>query len=318
MNTLRAGARPKVVAVAIAILMCFVFNPDAGRPLADTSIAIAADQSSGGCALPNYPDASCTGVPVGTPLTVVNGSMTIGTANAIVENKDVRGCITVTAPGVTIRNVRVSGRCIFGIRYENTSGSRLIIQDTEISCEGEFTGIYSANFTAIRVNIHDCENGLSIGRNVTLQDSYIHDLVNIGDNHADGIQMTDGSTGVIIQHNRIYATNGTSAIISPSQSTLGTIIRDNLFAGGAYALYCRQRGPGGQQIVNNHFSTLFYPKVGAFGPWTECGDEAQVSGNVYHETGLLLSGQSGPAPPRAPTNVRIIGWLSLFEARPFS
>jgi hypothetical protein len=266
-------------------------------------VSVAA-QVSGNCALPNYPDESCTGVPPGTSLIVVNGEMTVNTANAIIENRAVR-CITVTAPGVTIRNVRVTGPCIIGIRHENSSGARLTIQDTEISCGDEFSGISSSNFTAIRVNIHDCENGLSIGRNVTLLDSYIHDLNNEGDNHADGIQMTDGSTGVVIQHNRIYANNGTSAIISPSNSTLGTIIRDNLFAGGAYTLYCRQNGPGGQQIVNNRFSTIFYPRSGAGGPWTECGDEAVVTGNVYHETGQLLPGQTGPAPPSAPTNLRV-------------
>jgi len=239
-------------------------------------------------------------------LSVMNGDVTISTANAIFENKDVRGCITVAAPGVTIRNVRIAAPCIFGILNNAGSGSRLLVQDTDISCGGEFTGISSSNFTAIRVNIHDCENGLSIGSNVTLQDSYIHDLVNIGDNHADGIQMTAGSTGVVIQHNRIYASSGTSAIISPSQSTLGTIIRDNLFAGGAYTLYCRQAGPGGQQVINNHFSTIFYPKVGAFGPWTDCQDEAVVSGNVYHESGQLLAGQSTLPVPAAPTSVRII------------
>jgi len=260
--------------------------------------------ASGSCALPNYPDASCTGVPPGTVLTVVNGGMTISTANAIVDSKDIRGCVTVNAPGVTIRNSKVTGRCIFGIQNNSTSGARLTVQDTEISCEGEFTGISSRNFTAIRVNVHDCENGLHVDGNVTLQDSYIHDLVNEGDNHADGIQMTE-ALGVVIQHNRIYASNGTSSIINPSNGTLGTIIRDNLFAGGAYSLYCRQKGPGGQQIIGNHFSTYFYPKVGAYGPWTDCGDEAVVSGNVYHETGQLLPGQTSIETPAAPTNLQV-------------
>jgi hypothetical protein len=108
--------------------------------------------------------------------------------------------------------------------------------------------------------------------------------------------MWDTATGVTIQHNRIYANNGTSAIISPSAGTLGTVIKDNLFAGGAFTLYCRQAGSGAQQIVNNHFSTTFYQTVGEYGPWTDCEDEAEVSGNVYHETGELLPGQP-PLPP---------------------
>ncbi len=305
MKKSRASAYLTIATLAASLLPA-VGLPTAFFPVGNLVVSVAAQSSDRGCALPDYPDASCTGVRSAAALSVVNGNVTISTANSIYADKDVRGCITVTAPGVTIRNVRVSDRCIFGIRNESTSGARLIVEDTEISCEGEFTGISNSNFTARRVNIHDCENGLSIGRDVTLEDSYIHDLVNEGDNHADGIQMTDGSTGVLIQHNRIYASSGTSAIISPSQSTLGTVIRDNLFAGGAYTLYCRQDGPGGQRIINNHFSTLFYPKVGAFGPWTDCQDEAQVTGNVYHETLQPLPGQTSTVtPPGPPTNVRI-------------
>ena len=40
-------------------------------------------------------------------------------------------------------------------------------------------------------------------------------------------------------------------------------------------------------MIDNHFSTIFYPKVGAYGAWTDCEDE-DVRGNVYHETGQPL------------------------------
>ncbi|HSX43541.1 MAG TPA: DUF4082 domain-containing protein, partial [Candidatus Saccharimonadales bacterium] len=49
------------------------------------------------CPLPKYPDATCTGVPAGTSLTVVSGDMNISTANTVVDSKDIRGCIDVTA-----------------------------------------------------------------------------------------------------------------------------------------------------------------------------------------------------------------------------
>src|SRR2546427_3410110 len=54
-----------------------------------------------------YPDATNTGVPAGTALTVVNGDVTISTAGMIYENKDVRGCITVNAANVIIRKSKV-------------------------------------------------------------------------------------------------------------------------------------------------------------------------------------------------------------------
>ncbi|MEJ0073161.1 MAG: hypothetical protein WDN27_03740 [Candidatus Saccharibacteria bacterium] len=63
------------------------------------------------------------------------------------------------------------------------------------------------------------------------------------------------------------------------------MIQDNLIAGGGYALYCVQGGSGNNfRVINNHFSTIFVRTVGGYGPWTECNDETQVSGNVYNET----------------------------------
>ena len=79
------------------------------------------------------------------------------------------------------------------------------------------------------------------------------------------------------------------AAIGFNSSAYGTVlIKNNLLAGGAYTLYCPKGGIPGFQVIDNRFSTLFYPKVGAYGPATDCAGET-TSGNVYHETGLPLS-----------------------------
>jgi hypothetical protein len=239
--------------------------------------------------------------------------MTISTANAIVDSKDIRGCVEVTATGVIIRKSKITCTTrLYAVDTIDVAGTWLTIQDSEISCGYRLSthAIGEEQITVLRNNIYGCENGFDVNKNMAIQDNYIHDLYQgngSDDPHTDGIQMWNTATNVIIQHNRIYANNGTSAIISPSQGTLGTIIRDNLFAGGAYTLYCRQNGPGGQQVVNNRFSTIFYPRSGAGGPWTECEDEALVTGNVYHETGQPLPGQTmtGTA-PSVPTGLRVI------------
>jgi hypothetical protein len=50
--------------------------------------------------------------------------------------------------------------------------------------------------------------------------------------------------------------------------------------------HAQQGGSGNNyRVINNHFSTVFYPTVGAYYPWVECEDEAQVTGNVFHESG---------------------------------
>ena len=58
--------------------------------------------------------------------------------------------------------------------------------------------------------------------------------------------------------------------------------------GRRYTLYCNSPGAGtNYRVINNHFSRKFSPKVGYFGLSTDCADETQ-SGNVYHETGRPL------------------------------
>ena len=78
---------------------------------------------------------------------------------------------------------------------------------------------------------------------------------------------------------------GTSAIISHSASD-DVLIEGNLLAGGAYTLYCPYANGSttNYRVINNHFSTQFSPKVGAFGASSDCSDEV-LSGNVLHETG---------------------------------
>ena len=66
------------------------------------------------------------------------------------------------------------------------------------------------------------------------------------------------------------------------------MIVNNLLAGGAYTLYCPQTSTVNFRIVDNHFSTVYSPNVGEYGPAKDCDGEIQ-SGNVYHETGAPLT-----------------------------
>jgi len=250
---------------------------------------ISAPPSSGACALPAYPDASCTGVPPGTTLTSRSGDITISTKGTVLSGLDIHGCVNVITTGVVIRNSRIS--CTGGyVVYSHTDGS-VRIEDSEINCANtRGTAIGDTNVTALRVDIQGCENGFDVDGNFVVEDSYIHDLFQSAEAHTDGLQLTDVAHDITIRHNRIYANDGTSAIISASVGAVNILIDSNLMAGGAYTLYCRQHGAGtNYRVINNHFSTIFYPKVGAYGPWTECADET-LSGNVYQQSGQ-------PVPP---------------------
>ena len=112
------------------------------------------------------------------------------------------------------------------------TGTPLLLEDTEIDCQNTpGTAISETNVTARRLNIHGCENGLNINQNVTVEDSYIHDLYNSAEAHSDGIQFATGHlldgqivpgvVNVTIRHNTIYGMGadgsfGTSAIIDHS------------------------------------------------------------------------------------------------------
>ncbi|MDB5179194.1 MAG: hypothetical protein JWN01_1137 [Patescibacteria group bacterium] len=252
------------------------------------------------CPLPAYPSASCTGVPAGTSLTVVNGGMTISIAGTVISGKDINGCIDVRAPGVVIKNSKI--HCVNIIITLNAgalTGTRLTVQDSEMYCNATGgsaadggTAISGANFNAYRLNIYNCENGFDADSDATIQDSYVHDLYQSAAAHTDGLQSSNG-TNLIINHNTIYANDGTSSININNSSggphTTNATVSNNLLGGGAYTLYCPIPSTTNFNVTNNHFSRLFYTKVGNYGPSSDCNTNEIKSGNVYHETGLPVT-----------------------------
>lgn len=239
------------------------------------------------CPLPAFPSAACTGVPAGTNLTVVDGDVEVDTANTVIDGQDIRGCVLVNAPGVVVRRSKMN--CVAS-EADSYSGAAVVLEDVEIDCGNSkgTTAVGDYNFTVRRANIHSCENGFDVDGRVRIEDSYIHDLLRYDpaeDPHTDGIQITPVGNDITIVHNTIYAGDGTSAIIT-NDLVSNVLVKDNLMAGGAYTLYCPQGGRGtNYRVVGNHFTTQFSPSVGAYGPWTECEDEAEVTGNVFHESG---------------------------------
>lgn len=249
-----------------------------------------------------FPDATNTGVPAGTTLTAYTGPSTISTAGTVIDGKTL-GCIRINAPGVTIRNSKISCAGGIAVSVDDKGGpaaNRLLLVDVEITCQNTGgTGISEAHYVVRRAHIHGCENGLDVNQNVLIEDSYIHDLFGGNDAHADGIQLAwhwNGSAyvccakNVTIRHNTIYSVHadgslGTATVIMNPNADENVLIEGNLLAGGAATVYCNRPGTGiNVRLVDNHFSTRFSPKVGAYMASDDCGDET-LSGNVFHETG---------------------------------
>lgn len=56
-----------------------------------------------------YPDASNTGVPVGTVLTQISGRQELRTQNMVVQNSLINGDVVAMAPGIIVRRCKIIG-----------------------------------------------------------------------------------------------------------------------------------------------------------------------------------------------------------------
>lgn len=210
------------------------------------------------------------------------------------DAKDISGPVTVEASGVVIKNSRIHGNSSDDYGVYVRSGSVQIV-DSEIY--GFANGIGFNNWTAIRVNLHGVtDDGVKLGSNVRLQDSWIHDMTPGAGAHADGGQMQNGVTNLVVTHNNIdmAGTSGelgnAALFLAPDlgPSSAGPVtVTNNWLAGGNYTLYCVD-GNNGQYFVKNITITgNRFAREFRYGPATVNVPITQ-SGNVWDDTGAPL------------------------------
>jgi len=232
-----------------------------------------------------YPDKTNTGVPAGTTLTKVSGEMKIDTPNAVIDGKDIDGCVTVTAPGVTIRRSKINCNSYYGILASGAAvangAARLSVEDVEVVCGGNTTAIGDANVTVKRAYLHGCENGFDLDHDATVEDTYITDVVEVNGGHGDGMQFAGTVSNIVVRHNTIIVGPVTSAVNRTGETT-SLLVEDNLLAGGAYTLYC-PRVPvasGAFTAINNRFGDYVY------GHTDSCGESGVVFTGNYEDSTL--------------------------------
>ena len=209
--------------------------------------------SSGGTT--TFPDATSTGVPTGTALTAVPGTITSGTgwswdsrgwvtitgSGAVLDSLDIAGHIENHAANVTISKCKIHGNGTdTGVQV---LGGTITVLDSEVySFEN---AVAWASYTVKRCNIHDLSgDGFKWGSDTLVEDNYVHNFTPANGAHTDGLQMSDGSTNCTLRHNWIQIPwdgpgNGT-VFIAPENgpSTNGPVlIENNYLDGGGYTVY---------------------------------------------------------------------------------
>ena len=207
-----------------------------------------------------FPDQTNTGVPSGTTLSAPT-SCVLTTAGAVLDAKDFACNVEIRAANVKITRSKIHPGGSFGVNV--VSGS-VVVEDSEFfgTSNAALSGQHDAgNWTCRRCNIHDfADDGAKLFSNTTLVDSYIHDFKSNAGDHADGAQMQDGATAVLVRHNTIDgradsgATSANSALfIAPDQGPTSNgplTIDGNLMAGGNYTVQIVD-GNNGQYFIKN-------------------------------------------------------------------
>jgi hypothetical protein len=243
-----------------------------------------------------WPTAATTGVPDGVSLTSMNG-LTVKADGAVIDAKLVKGDIVINADNVTIKNSKVEGRIQIRPPYKG-----LMVQSTEIAGPGTAAaavteGIGYANFTCDRCDIHGWGKGAMMDANVTISNSWIHDMPVAPGSHNEAILSLGGYNYNII-HNRLDsggAGNFTASLAFLNQwnSFTDTLVKDNLFNGGGYCVYAggakahNAKYPSSNvRFIDNTFGTDHGANCGQYGPavaWDASGHGSEWSGNVMSD-----------------------------------
>jgi len=262
--------------------------------------------------LPTWPNATNTGVPATVTLQP-SGGFTVTQDGAVVNGLEITGCLVIRANNVTVQNTRVhqNDLCYGGAIDVGYTNSGIVVKDTEID-GGNKNGwgqlIGNSGYTCIRCNLHNGGHGFHMNSNVTILDSYVHDLYHdpVTQSHDDAA-ITNGGDHLVLRHNNLNcdANNlggggctGAIVLLGDFAPVSYVTADNNLLNGGAFALYAGSlpEKPYAHAdhvvITNNKFGTTLFPLCGLYGPVT--GYEAaapgnQFTGNTWANTGLPVT-----------------------------
>lgn len=239
----------------------------------------------------DFPDETTTGVPAGTRLER-SEKLKITEDGTVIDGLEIFGHVEIEADDVVIRNSRIvmtSGKIAVRVKGEN-----FLMEDSEIDGQGRANPAVAFNgYTLRRVRIHNVAEGPRIaGDDVTIEDSYIHDMVQRGDNHTDVIQVVSGKN-IVIRGNNLQAYNPETGIYGNAAFMFGEdsgpvrncLVEGNLMNGGNYTV---NGGGSGEKGAECEF------RDNAFQSDTRHGTAANLGPNVVWDDSNVEVGTSTP------------------------
>lgn len=289
----RSGRHHPALIAALAVPLCLVLGGCAldspgGRP--PEAAPVNQTPSSPEPAPREFPTDLTTGVRAGVNLQE-SGSITVDEPGTVIEGLRVRGRITVEASGVTIRDTLVeSGGSAYGIRILGPARG-VLVENVEVDNQdaGGIGIFFNGGSGVVRsANIHSGSDGIRIqSSDVTVEQSYIHDLKREPGGHHDSIQIRSGDN-VTVRGNSLgpYVArtddpmNAAIQVGSLLEGPLsGLTVEDNLMDGGNFTVN------GGNGIVSGSITGNVFGQHARFGVRTSISSAVIWRDNVMLETG---------------------------------
>ncbi len=243
-----------------------------------------------------WPGPTNTGVPVGTALRN-SGSITVTKDGTVLTGLNMIGCITIKAKNVQILKSKIACNSPLYAIHTLTGTVNLLIQDVEINSTGtNSASICCSDYTVRRANIYNMIDGLRLGTNTTLVDSYVHNLARLPLTHNDIAQSTGGNN-ILVQHNRLESYDPVTGDPFNSCVTIGSetapsltnmLVTDNYCNGGNYSIGINTKTVGANIVFqNNKFGRNY--RYGVVANYKQPG-VTWASSNVWFDTGLPVIG----------------------------
>lgn len=251
------------------------------------------------------PGPTNTGVPAGTPLTVINGDVVVTTPGTVIDARDIKGALIIKASNVKVTRSLIEGRA-GSDSVVVSAGSGILLQDDEVAVAHPSAGVDSMSVrgaTLNRLNIHGGVDGMKLSSNSVVENSWIHGLSYFssdpaqggGPTHNDAIQIMSGSN-IRITGNYLQATSSNNAAIQVTQdtgSTSGLYIAGNWADGGGCTYNFSGHGPGGVKLAMGGI-TVTGNRFGHSTKFANCAILTDLqttisqSGNVFDDSGTAI------------------------------